>query len=221
MLLGVGIVASRAEPCGTLRPVNRDSWDNLGAGGDVCADPGRSRGCLHSVDCSRTNVVCSDEEPLYIPRYGDEGAPWKDIFTATREIPAIAYRRLQSYVIDPSIWWKLPSAVLLYRVENGIRDDDCESTHEYCRVPKGRLDCARAYAPDNAFPLPQQPLGDGLGTFLKLCGAKGFGNLYKAESIVIGLRRADILFDWLGIATVSFGVTRAGERAFISSETCA
>ena len=189
MLLDVGIVVSGAEPCGTLRPVNCDSWDALGVGGSVCADPGRSRGCLLSVDCStsRTNVApCSDKEPLYIPRYSDESAPWKDIFTTKREIPTLTYRRLQSYVIDPSIWWKLPSAVLLYRVEKGNRDDDCEAAHEYCRVPKGRLDCARAYAPDNAYPLPQQPLGDSLGTFFQSCGAKGFGNLYKAENIVIG-----------------------------------
>lgn len=39
-------------------------------------------------------------------------APWKDIFTAQREISSLADRSLQARVVDPQIWWKLPTAIV-------------------------------------------------------------------------------------------------------------
>merc|ERR1711965_591226 len=118
-------------------------------------------------------------------------------------MPSVSDRNLQIRVVDPAIWWRLPTATLLYERRTDVSkwDPACTSSFRYCVIPKARLSCARSLAPRYAYPLPRVPLSAELESFSNEC--KMSSKVYTRDTVVLGLYRADIMFDWLGMSTAA------------------
>ena len=100
----------------------------------------------------------------------DAGSPWKNVFGGHDSIPSIADGHLAANVIPFELWWRLPTAVLMYQrgPATAKQDPRCaDEAQEYCVVPAVYLTCARELAPDHAFPVPGFKLGVVLGKELR------------------------------------------------------
>jgi len=221
-LLAASIGTDPPGVCSSQRDIDLKSRDDLISAEEVCGYGRAARGCFTRVDCAKTNAPCTTSDPIFVPKVINEDQPWKYVFGGKDAIPSIKDRHLQSNVIPPGVWWRLPRAILLYaRGAKTPADDGCDASHSYCVVPAHRLACTRARAPDHTYPVPGYPMGtvDGkeLLTFQKECGITN--NLYNRNTITLGLYRADLTFDWIGLSTASFEMVRWKGMARVSAET--
>jgi hypothetical protein len=165
LIAGLGVEAT--GPCNSQREINRDSVNDIEALNTVCGSGTHAAGCMQRVDCTQTNAACSAENPLFVPHYVAD-APWKHIFGQVPN-PSITDKNVKARVIPPEMWWRLPTAVLMYERNPltwvAAKDPKCPDTLGiyYCVVPARFLSCARELAPELAYPVPKGSLGEVVG----------------------------------------------------------
>jgi len=116
LLIVAGLGVTATGPCKWAREIDKQSLDDLTSAETVCAASPWGRGCLVHAGCSLTNAPCSAANPLFVPRYADEGnpRPFRRVLGGIAPMPSVADGKVQARVIPPEVWWRLPTAVVLY-----------------------------------------------------------------------------------------------------------
>jgi len=175
-------------------PIDSASLDDLIAGRDVCGDAKNRESCLRVIDCAEVDPIleCTAAEPVWLPDPARGGSSGHELlFRRVLPVPARPHpnegglKESQARLVGSQVHAALPSAAALYDKSQVKKAHAEHCSTRYCTIP------AALYLVSDA------------GIAYPSCKTKGFSGMYElGRDVLVGLRRADILFSWLRLDTV-------------------
>mmetsp|Transcript_3037 Transcript_3037/g.7819 ORF Transcript_3037/g.7819 Transcript_3037/m.7819 type:complete len:268 (+) Transcript_3037:185-988(+) len=172
-------------------PIDRASLDALVAGEDVCGDANHRDSCLRVADCAELDpfVACTAADPVWLPDGAQGGNGGREVlFRRVLPVPATPHpnagslQKSKSRLVGSPAYQQLPSAVALYDTSAATKAHAEHCTARYCVIPAALY---LVHEAEVSFPSSK---------------IKGFSGMYDVgRDVVVGLRRSDILFSWLGL----------------------